>query len=53
MRIWIHIDSKTKDKAIPVTGREDSLGCETSRLPHAPVALYPPQSFLVLISVRG
>jgi hypothetical protein len=21
-------------KAIPVTGREDPLGCETSRLPH-------------------
>jgi hypothetical protein len=25
---------KVKGKAIPVTGREDPLGCETSRLPH-------------------
>jgi hypothetical protein len=25
---------KVKGKAIPVTGREDPQGCETSRLPH-------------------
>jgi hypothetical protein len=25
---------KGKGKAIPITGREDPLGCETSRLPH-------------------
>jgi hypothetical protein len=29
IRITIH-----NGKAIPVTGREGSLGCETSRLPH-------------------
>jgi hypothetical protein len=28
------IKLKKKGKAIPVTGREGPLGCETSRLPH-------------------
>jgi hypothetical protein len=33
-----HVTSKikVKVKAIPVTGREDPQGCETSRLPHLP-----------------
>jgi hypothetical protein len=34
---WVQIESckdKEKSKAIPVTGREDPEGCETSRLSH-------------------
>jgi hypothetical protein len=57
-----------KGKAIPVTGREDPWGCETSRLPHVVdnrlidggevVSLtrrppFTPGIFLVLISVRS
>jgi hypothetical protein len=29
-----YIKGKVKGKAIPVTGREDPEGCETSRFPH-------------------
>jgi hypothetical protein len=28
------IQNKKKGKAIPVTGRQEPLGCETSRIPH-------------------
>jgi hypothetical protein len=63
------MEGKVKGKAVPLTGREDRKGCETSRLPHLldnrlidggkVVSLtrwppfYPPGKFLVLISVRG
>jgi hypothetical protein len=30
----LHPATGKKGKAIPVTGCEDPLGCETSRLPH-------------------
>jgi hypothetical protein len=68
-RLFTHASNATdKGKAIPVTGREDPWGCETSRLshfldnrltdggelsaPHASCPL-PPGRFRVLISVRG
>jgi hypothetical protein len=61
-------DNAAKGKAIPVTGREGSEGCETSRLPHFLDSLLtdgvrlsapctgcplPPGRFMVLISIRG
>jgi hypothetical protein len=62
------LNRTSKSKAIPVTGRGGTLGCETLRLPHflgnrfthgvEVVSLsagcrLPPGRFLVLISIRG